>query len=68
MTQIINSLAEISDRYTALLVDLWGCVHNGVQAFPEAVAALQAYRQRGGKVVMLRNAPRPRASVQAQLK
>ena len=57
MTQIISSLAEISGRYDALFVDLWGCVHNGVHALPEAVAALQAYRQTGGKVVLLTNSP-----------
>ncbi len=67
MTQIIETLADISDRYDALLVDLWGCLHNGVQAFPDAVAALQSYRQRGGKVVLLTNAPRPRANVAKQI-
>ena len=67
MTQIVEHLSDISDRYDALLVDLWGCVHNGVQAFPDAVAALQAYRKRGGKVVLLTNAPRPRADVAKQI-
>ncbi|MEL6884428.1 MAG: TIGR01459 family HAD-type hydrolase [Pseudomonadota bacterium] len=67
MTQIINALSEISDRYDALFVDLWGCVHNGVHALPEAVAALQAYRANGGKVVLVTNSPRPRAGVQKQL-
>lgn len=67
MTQIVEHLSEISDRYSALLVDLWGCVHNGIQAFPEAVAALQAYRKGGGAVVLLTNAPRPHASVKPQL-
>ena len=67
MTQIIQSLSEISDRYDALLVDLWGCVHNGVTAFPEAVAALQAYRAGGGAVVLLTNAPRSRHEVAKQL-
>ena len=67
MTKIIEHLSEISDRYDALLVDLWGCLHNGVQAFPDAVAALQGYRQRGGKVVLLTNAPRPRADVARQI-
>ena len=41
MTQIIPALAEISDRYDAVLCDLWGCLHNGVAPFPAAVAALQ---------------------------
>lgn len=69
MTRIIESLSEISAQYDALFVDLWGCVHNGVVALPEAVAALQTYRQEvGGKVVLLTNAPRPRVSVAAQIK
>lgn len=67
MTQIVQSLAEISDRYQALFVDLWGCVHNGITAFPEAVAALAAYRRRGGIVVLVTNSPKPRAGVAEQL-
>ncbi|WP_435231181.1 TIGR01459 family HAD-type hydrolase [Pseudopelagicola sp. nBUS_20] len=67
MTQIISKLADISDRYEALFVDLWGCVHNGVTAYPDAVAALQAYRARGGIVVLLTNSPKPRAGVAEQL-
>ncbi len=68
MTQIIEHLSDISNGYDALLVDLWGCVHNGVVAFPEAVAALQAYRSQGGTVVLLTNAPRSRHEVVPQLK
>ncbi len=48
MSQIIQNLSEISDQYEALFVDLWGCVHNGVEAYPAANEALIAYRQRGG--------------------
>lgn len=68
MTRIIQTLSEISDRYDAAFVDLWGCVHNGVAAFPEAVAALQAFRANGGTVVLLTNAPRPRDEVADQLR
>ncbi len=67
MTQIIEELSEISAQYDALFVDLWGCVHNGVAALPEAVAALQAYRASGGRVVLVTNSPRPRAGVEKQL-
>ena len=67
MTRIIESLAEISRDYDALFCDLWGCVHDGLRAFPEAVAALQAYRAQGGTVVLVTNSPRPRASVERQL-
>ncbi|SFT98371.1 TIGR01459 family HAD-type hydrolase [Sedimentitalea nanhaiensis] len=67
MTQIISALSEISDRYKALFVDLWGCVHDGVRALPGAVTALQTYRQTGGTVVLVTNSPKPRAGVRDQL-
>ncbi|PVA09906.1 TIGR01459 family HAD-type hydrolase [Pelagivirga sediminicola] len=67
MTRIIRSLAEISARYDALFVDLWGCLHNGVTAYPEAVAAMQTYRKGGGTVVLVTNSPKPRKGVAAQL-
>jgi len=68
MTRIINSLADIAMQYDTLLVDLWGCVHNGVTAYDEAVAALKGFRQGGGTVVLLTNAPRSRHEVAKQLK
>ena len=68
MTQIITKLTDVSANYDALFVDLWGCVHNGVEAFPDAVAALQEYRKSGGAVVLVTNAPRSRSSVESHLK
>ena len=67
MTQIIQQLADVSDRYDAMFVDLWGCVHNGVAAIPSAVTALQAYRARGGVVVLVTNAPRAHNHVARQI-
>ena len=67
MAQIISSLSEISRNYKALFVDLWGCVHNGITAYPAAVKALQDYRAEGGIVVLVTNSPKPRAGVTAQL-
>jgi HAD superfamily hydrolase (TIGR01459 family) len=65
--RIIQSLAQIGDRYQALLCDLWGCYHNGITLYPAAVAALRAYRKTGGIVILLTNAPRPAASVKVFL-
>ena len=67
MTQTINALSEISARYQAAFVDLWGCVHNGVRAHDAAVAALRDFRAEGGQVVLVTNAPRPRSGVEVQL-
>ena len=67
MTRIIPALSEISAQYDALFVDLWGCVHDGVTAYPEAIAALQAYRKSGGIVILVTNSPKPREGVATQL-
>lgn len=67
MTQIINSFDAISERYDAALVDLWGCLHNGFEPFSEAVLALTKFRDKGGKILLLTNSPRPRPSVIRQL-
>lgn len=67
MTELISSLSDISKRYDAVFCDLWGCLHNGVSPFPEAVLALQSYRASGGTVLLLTNAPRPNPSVIRQL-
>ncbi|SEL14826.1 TIGR01459 family HAD-type hydrolase [Roseovarius nanhaiticus] len=67
MTQIIQSLSEISSRYDALFVDLWGCLHNGVTAYPDAVEAMMRYRADGGTVILVTNSPKPRKGVAAQL-
>lgn len=67
MTQIISSLAEVALNYDVLFCDLWGCLHNGVEAYPAAVAALRDFRTGGGRVVLLTNAPRPWRYVVDQL-
>ncbi len=67
MTQIIENFAEISAKYDAALVDLWGCLHNGVKPFAAAVSALETFRDKGGVVFLLTNSPRPSTSVYLQL-
>ncbi|MFV0301209.1 MAG: TIGR01459 family HAD-type hydrolase [Paracoccus sp. (in: a-proteobacteria)] len=67
MVPVIRSLSEIGQGYDALYCDLWGCLHNGRQPYPAAVAALQAYRRGGGRVCLMTNAPRPNLYVRRQL-
>lgn len=55
----IAGLSDLAGRYDAVLSDVWGVVHNGVAAFPEAVDALTRFRQGGGKAIFITNAPRP---------
>jgi len=50
---IISGLSELSGRYDAVLSDVWGVIHNGVAAFPEAVEALRDFRRAGGRAVLI---------------
>jgi len=63
----IGTLREISDRYDAILCDIWGVLHNGLTSFAEASRCLASFRHRGGVVVLLTNAPRPSAIIARQL-
>ncbi|MCO4841751.1 MAG: TIGR01459 family HAD-type hydrolase [Yoonia sp.] len=67
MSQIISAFDEISGQYDAAFVDLWGCMHNGITPFQDAIAAMKAFRAKGGIVVLVTNSPRPRFSVKGQL-
>ncbi|MGB8812280.1 MAG: TIGR01459 family HAD-type hydrolase [Paracoccaceae bacterium] len=67
MTQIIAALSDISGNYRAVYCDLWGCLHNGKTPFPAAIAALRAFKAKGGTVLLLTNSPRPKPSVIKQL-
>lgn len=58
---------DLSARYRYWLCDVWGVLHNGVAAFPGAIDALVRHRAGGGRVILITNAPRPAASVAAQL-
>ena len=67
MAKMIETLGSVGRGYGVILCDVWGVLHNGMRAFPDAVAALRAARARGQAVVLLTNSPRPRAGVAEQL-
>lgn len=52
-------LADIAARYDALLVDVWGVLHNGREAFQDAAEACRRFRAERGPVVLISNAPAP---------
>jgi HAD superfamily hydrolase (TIGR01459 family) len=63
----IDGLNRLSGRYDVALCDVWGVVHNGRASFPAACDALTRFRQGGGAVVLITNAPRPNGPIRAQL-
>jgi HAD superfamily hydrolase (TIGR01459 family) len=56
---VIDRFSALAPRYDVLLSDVWGVVHNGLAAFPEACDALARFRSEGGTVMLITNAPRP---------
>lgn len=68
MAHRIQTLGEITDGFDVILSDVWGVLHNGVSAFPDAAIALRSAREAGKTVVLITNSPRPAPGVIAQLR
>jgi HAD superfamily hydrolase (TIGR01459 family) len=64
LPDIIERFAPLARDYDVLLCDLWGVVHNGIAAFPQACDALVRFRAERGPVILITNAPRASESVQ----
>jgi HAD superfamily hydrolase (TIGR01459 family) len=67
VTRILTGLREIADSFDLVLMDLWGCVHDGVKPYPAALDCLARLKDAGKAVAILSNAPRRAADVEAKL-
>jgi HAD superfamily hydrolase (TIGR01459 family) len=63
VADFIEHLAPLARDYDAVLCDVWGVVHNGLEAFPAACDALMRFRAGGGTAILVTNAPRSGAAV-----
>ncbi len=63
----VSGVQHLRQNYDVLLCDVWGVIHNGIQLFAGVEEALVSWRQSGGHVVLLTNAPRPASTVQKRL-
>ena len=63
----VNGLGELDTAYDAYIVDLWGCFHNGIEAYPAALDWMARVRGHGARVIFLSNAPRRSSAVAKQL-
>lgn len=66
--EIIENVDALAEKYPVILSDVWGVVHNGIEAFRPAVDALLRMKQQGKAVVLITNAPRPHGPVEEQLR
>lgn len=64
---ILDGVRDIAEQYDALILDLWGVVHNGVEPYPGVLDCLDKLRGAGKRVLLLSNAPRVAARVEVQI-
>jgi HAD superfamily hydrolase (TIGR01459 family) len=64
---LINGVSDIAEQYDALILDLWGVVHNGVEPYPGVLDCMAKLHEAGKKVVLLSNAPRQSDKVKDQV-
>ena len=64
---ILPGLAPLMADYDGCILDVWGVMHQGGPAYPEALACVRRLRAAGKRVVFLSNAPRLAPQVESVL-
>lgn len=66
--RFLDGFATIAAEYDGFVLDLWGVIHDGVNAFPHAVDCLTRLRAAGKKTLLLSNVPRPNDAVRTMMR
>ncbi len=61
----INCLADLENKYSSYIIDIWGVLHDGKKAYEGVLEALDALKIT--KKVFLSNAPRPNHIIHSRL-
>jgi HAD superfamily hydrolase (TIGR01459 family) len=65
---IYRGMAAFASRYQAMILDLWGVVHDGIAPYPGVLDCLARLGAAGTRIVILSNAPRRSGQVVAALR
>lgn len=63
-----KGLSALAAEKDLLLCDVWGVIHNGIAFHAAAVDALVRFRQGGGTVILVTNAPAPEDQVWSRMR
>jgi HAD superfamily hydrolase (TIGR01459 family) len=66
--RFLTGFAPLAAEYDGFVLDLWGVIHDGVNAFPHAVDCLTRLRDAGKKTLLLSNVPRPNDAVRTMMR
>ena len=56
--KILNNLSEISNKFDAYIIDIWGVLWDGIEPYEYAKDALEKLKKKKKKIILLSNAPR----------
>ena len=63
----VKGMESLADRYDSILCDVWGVIYDGVSVPTTALKVLSSWQNKGGKLVLLSNAPRRATAMTRQL-
>jgi HAD superfamily hydrolase (TIGR01459 family) len=66
--RMLTRFAPLVSEYDGFVLDLWGVIHDGVNAFPHAVDCLAHLRDAGKRTLLLSNAPRTNEAVRIMMR
>jgi HAD superfamily hydrolase (TIGR01459 family) len=64
----LSGFAPLAERYNGFVLDLWGVIHDGVNAFPHSVETLKLLSAAGKRTLLLSNVPRPNEAVRTMMR
>jgi HAD superfamily hydrolase (TIGR01459 family) len=64
----LSGFAPLAERYRGFVLDLWGVIHDGVNAFPHSIETLKQLRAAGKRTLLLSNVPRPNDAVRTMMR
>lgn len=64
---VLPGLRDLAQRYEALILDLWGVIHGGVEPYAGVIETLGRLRAAGKPTALLSNAPRRAATAERRL-
>ena len=62
-----RGVREIADQIDCVILDLWGCMHDGITCYPAAMDCLRHLRAAGKRIAIVSNAPRRIAEVATRI-
>jgi len=63
----LTTIKDMALAHLGIICDLWGVIHNGHEAYDEALSALKIVQDEGLFLVLLSNSPRPSEIVGQQI-